>query len=71
MSTRGTIGTMQSMPTFEAKEKHTAESQWQYCGCVSCQEVRWRIETAPPGGKFDFDKFRHKDEKYPSRGYNV
>jgi hypothetical protein len=23
---------------------------------------------APPGTKFDFDKFRHKDERYPSRG---
>lgn len=65
------IGYFEATAQFVATEKHTADSQWQYCGCKSCQEVRYRIQSAPPGTKFDFDKFRHKDERYPSRGIGV
>jgi hypothetical protein len=49
-------------------EPHLPESQWQYCMCKSCQEKRLLIEMSPPATKFDFDKYRRRDEKYPSRG---
>jgi hypothetical protein len=55
--------------TYKPFEEHTAESQWQYCNCRSCQDYRHLIETAPPGTKFNFDTYRHKDEKYPPRGF--
>jgi hypothetical protein len=53
---------------YASLEVHAADSQWQYCCCRSCQDYRHLIESAPPGTKFNFDTFRHKDEKYASRG---
>jgi hypothetical protein len=68
MEGRMSIGYIEAAAELVGQEPHTADSQWQYCMCKSCQEVRLRIESAPPGTKFDFDKFRHKDERYPPRG---
>jgi len=45
------------------KEKHTADSKWQFCNCQSCQEIRMRIDSMP-GVKFDYATYRHRDEKY-------
>lgn len=45
-------------------EKHTADSKWQYCKCKSCQDKRAFILAAPGGKNFDFNAFRHRDEKY-------
>ena len=62
---QGQIGTLKGTIRQYAKlESHGADSRWQFCNCASCQDYRFTIESSPPGTKFDFDKFRHKDEKY-------
>lgn len=46
-------------------ETHTADSQWQSCNCMSCQEKRRLIDSAPSEkGPIDFKTYRRKDEKY-------
>lgn len=44
-------------------EKHTAESRWQFCNCLTCQNKRILLDSLP-GPKIDFTKFRLKDEDY-------
>jgi hypothetical protein len=45
------------------KEKHTADSKWQYCNCGTCQEKRNTLNNLP-GPPIDYDKLRRKDEHY-------
>lgn len=60
----GHIGQFKRSREYKTLDKHVAESKWQYCNCKSCQDIRFRIEEAPPGTKFNFDTYRRKDEKY-------
>jgi len=50
-------------PLPKQAEKHTANSQWQFCNCGSCQRIRLNLE-ALPGRNIDYATYRHKDEKY-------
>jgi len=56
-------------PEFDASraykpfEPHVAESKWQFCNCLSCQNKRATID-ALPGKPIDYNVYRHKDEKY-------
>jgi len=56
-------------PEFDASraykpfEPHVAESKWQFCNCLSCQNKRATID-ALPGKPIDYTKYRRNDEKY-------
>jgi len=49
--------------TYKPFEPHVAESKWQFCNCLSCQNKRATID-ALPGKPIDYNVYRHKDEKY-------
>lgn len=63
MPGQGHVRQMPGLREFVGKEPHTADSRWQFCGCRSCQEFRFLIESQP-GSAIDFRTYRHKDEKY-------
>ena len=48
---------------YKPFEKHVAESKWQFCNCLSCQNKRATID-ALPGKPIDYNVYHHKDEKY-------
>ena len=48
---------------YQPLEEHEAESKWQYCNCLSCQNKRFFLESLP-GAQINWDKWRAKDERY-------
>jgi len=58
------IGTLaKAEPNYLPKEKHTADSKWQFCNCESCQDKRFLLDSMP-GKPIDYATFRLKDERY-------
>lgn len=47
----------------EPFEKHVAESVWQTCNCLTCQNKRATLD-ALQGKPIDYRTFRNKDERY-------
>jgi hypothetical protein len=48
---------------LEPFEKHTGDSKWQFCNCLTCQNKRCFLDGLP-GKPIDYQTFRNKDERY-------
>ena len=48
---------------YKPLEKHVAESKWQFCNCLSCQNKRALLDSLP-GKAIDYQTYRRKDERY-------